>query len=149
MSNVDLDKLMEIRNKGLIKELGIEITECRPGYAKGQIEIGPKHMNPIGSVHGGVLFSLCDTVGGTAGTSYGQALTTVNGSIDYLRPTIGATRLVAESLELKKGKKICVYDVNVYDQDGRIVARGTMTYMYLEKVADKEFEKGLKTVVTE
>lgn len=48
------------------KKIEMEITEARPGYAVGEIVLKPWHMNILGIVHGGVLYSLADTVGGTA-----------------------------------------------------------------------------------
>ena len=46
------------------KKIEMEITEARPGYAVGEIVLKPWHMNILGIVHGGVLYSLADTVGG-------------------------------------------------------------------------------------
>lgn len=48
------------------KKIEMEITEARPGYAVGESVLKPWHMNILGIVHGGVLYSLADTVGGTA-----------------------------------------------------------------------------------
>mgnify|MGYP000123330926 CR=1 FL=1 len=45
------------------KKIEMEITEARPGYAVGEIVLKPWHMNILGIVHGGVLYSLADTVG--------------------------------------------------------------------------------------
>ena len=56
------------------KKIEMEITEARPGYAVGEIVLKPWHMNILGIVHGGVLYSLADTVGGTAA---------MTGQIDY------------------------------------------------------------------
>lgn len=40
------------------KKIEMEITEARPGYAVGEIVLKPWHMNILGIVHGGVLYSL-------------------------------------------------------------------------------------------
>ena len=70
---------------GFIKHTGIKTVELREGYAKGEIVLDERHANPIGSTHGGVLFTLVDTVGGAAATSRGRYVTTVSGNINYLR----------------------------------------------------------------
>ncbi len=128
---MDFEKLKEIRNMGFIKEVGFTTTEIREGYAKGEVELSEKHGNPIGSVHGGVLFSIADNVGGSAATSRGRYVTTVSGNINYLRPAIGCKKLVGESKEIKTGKNICVYDVTITDENGTEIAVARMTYYYL------------------
>lgn len=68
------------------KKIEMEITEARPGYAVGEIVLKPWHMNILGIVHGGVLYSLADTVGGTAAmTGRDYAVPTVDGTIHYLK----------------------------------------------------------------
>lgn len=68
------------------KKIEMEITEARPGYAVGEVVLKPWHMNILGIVHGGVLYSLADTVGGTAAmTGRDYAVPTVDGTIHYLK----------------------------------------------------------------
>ncbi len=129
---MDFERLKEIRNTGFIKNVGFETTEIQEGYARGEIVLEEKHGNPIGSVHGGLIFTIADTVGGAAATSYGQFVTTVSGNINFLRPAMNCKKLIGESREIKRGKKMCVYDVMIRDETGREIALATMTYYYLE-----------------
>ena len=41
--------------------LGLEVIEVREGYSKLQAKIRPEMMNGVGSVHGGVTFSMADS----------------------------------------------------------------------------------------
>lgn len=116
---------------GFIQEIGMEYTDIREGYAKGELKLRPMHGNPIGSVHGGVIFAMADTIGGTAATSRGRMVTTVSGNIHYLRPAMNCEKLIAESREVKVGKNVCVYDVMITDEKGREIALATMTFYYL------------------
>jgi uncharacterized protein (TIGR00369 family) len=43
--------------------LGMRRTAATAGEASFEIEIGPEHLNRHGSVHGGVLMAMLDTVG--------------------------------------------------------------------------------------
>ena len=135
---MDFERLKEARNTGFIREIGLNITEIREGYAKGEIELQPMHGNPIGSVHGGLIFSMADTVGGTAATSRGRFVTTVSGNINYLRPAMGCKKLIGESGEVKIGKNMCVYDVMITNETGKEIARATMTYYYLQNMPPVE-----------
>lgn len=134
---MDFDRLKDIRNMGFIKEVGFEF-EIQEGYAKGMLKLQPKHMNPIGSVHGGVLFTMADTVGGTAATSRGRYVTTVSGNINFLRPAMNCEYIIGESREIKIGKKMCVYEVMITDERGKEIAIATMTYYYLKEITDED-----------
>ena len=139
---MDFEKLKEIRNMGYIKHTGIRTVELREGYAKAEIVLDERHANPIGSTHGGVLFTLVDTVGGAAATSRGRYVTTVSGNINYLRPAMNCKKLIGESREIKIGKKMCVYDVMITDENDREIAKATMTFFYLDKINAQNIAKG-------
>lgn len=132
---MDYKKLIEFRdNKNLFtKELGIKTVEIAEGYAKVEMLVKPEYRNMHGFVHGGCLFTLADTVGGAAVASYGKYATTVNANINYLRPAMDSEILVAEAREIKRGKKISVYDVTISDEQERLLAQGTFSYFNLDK----------------
>jgi uncharacterized protein (TIGR00369 family) len=72
--------------------LGFELIELLSGYAIGRIPYRPEFVgNPLtGVVHGGIVPTLLDAVGGTAVIGrYGKLLTmaTLDLRIDYLRPS--------------------------------------------------------------
>ena len=138
---VDYEKLKQIRNMGFIKHTGIKTVELREGYAKGEIVLDERHANPIGSTHGGVLYTLVDTVGRAAATSRGRYVTTVSGNINYLRQAMKFKKMIGESREIKIGKKMCVYDVMITDENDREIAKATMTYFYLDKINPEDFVK--------
>lgn len=118
------------------KHNGITIEEINDGHAKVSMPVQPFHMNPIGSVHGGCLFTMADLAAGAAAASHGEAATTVNADVHFLRTAIGAQTLYAEAMELKRGKRIWVYDVAVSDQDGKVLFKGTFTYMPIARPAN-------------
>lgn len=113
------------------RSLQIQCVEMDEGYARAEMPVSEQVLNPHGSVHGGVLFTLADVAGGSACASYGYAIATLDADFHYLRPGIGLTRLSASAHVLKRGKRICVFDVRVSDQDGTLLAAGTFTYSFL------------------
>lgn len=132
---MDYQKLLEWRNRdnAFSRALGLRVTEISKGYAKAEIPVTKDHLNPIGSVHGGCLFTLLDAVGSAAASSHGFHVTTVDASIHYLRAGLNTTRLIASTREIKCGKKLLVYDISVTDQDGKVLSEGIFTYMSLGK----------------
>lgn len=114
------------------KKIEMEIIESRPGYAKGQIEIRPWHLNVLGIVHGGVLFTLADTVGGTAAaTGQVYAVPTVEGSIHYLKAGRKTSRITAVAEEIKNGNAFSVCECRIYDDRENLLATASMTYYHL------------------
>lgn len=113
-------------------KIGMITLERRPGYAKCEIEIKPWHLNVLGVIHGGVLFSLADTVSGTAAAASGEyRVTTVSGNINYLRAGKNTSKITAEAVEVKNGKTFSVCDAKIFDDKGALLATTTMTFYHL------------------
>lgn len=120
--------------KGYIKYNHLTFTELGTGKAKAEVAVDGNLLNPMGSVHGGCLFSVCDTVGGTAAMTHGVAVTTTMGTISYLNPAAGCSRLYAEAVELKAGKTLFHYDVSVRDEKGTLICKADMEYYVTGKL---------------
>jgi acyl-CoA thioesterase len=128
-------ELIKYRNSGanfFASYIGIDITEIGLGWAVGEINLERHHYNPIGSIHGGCLFALADSVGGSAACSRRRPVTTVNSSISYVTAAMNTKKLVAKATEIKAGKKTCVYRVDIFNDDGVLLVTSTMTYFYLK-----------------
>lgn len=132
---MDFHKLIDFRNNhpGFTREMGMTVTEVTEGFARVEMTVDERCFNPIGSVHGGVIFALADTAGGVAATSRGSFVTTVTGNINYLNAAMQAKKLIAVTKEIKVGKNILVYDVTVLDEKEQVVAETRMTYYSLHK----------------
>lgn len=139
MEKQELFELLKERRNGdnpFARENGILITELSEGHAVVELHVDERHMNPMGTVHGGCIFTICDMVAGAASSSYGHWVTTVNANMHFIRPTLGVTYLRGENREIKAGKNLIVNEVSVTDQDGREVALGLFTFMQLDRLFD-------------
>mgnify|MGYP001623040509 CR=1 FL=1 len=132
---MDYIKLRDYRNSqnAFANYIGLSITEIRPGSASTKMPVTGHHMNPIGSVHGGCLSTMADVTGGAAASSYGWQVTTLDCDLHYLRPGLDVSCLYGEARELKRGKRVLVYEVSVRDQRGTVLAEGIYSYMALQK----------------
>ena len=105
-------------------DLGIELTDASDGHAEGRLDLAERHTSNerTGVVHGGVTYSLADTVGGAAAYSVvGTSTPTVDMRIDYLAPATGEElHAVAETLRV--GNALATVDVTVTDGSGRPIA---------------------------
>ena len=114
------------------EDLGIELTHAADGRAEGRLDLAARHTSNerTGVVHGGVTYSLADTVGGAAVYSAVGSSTptpTVDMRIDYLAPATGEA-LNAEADVVRNGNSVCTVDVTVTDGDGTRIAEARGVY---------------------
>jgi len=78
--------------------------------------------------HGGPIAAFIDVVGDFAvGMLVGGGVPTMNFRIDYLRPAIGSA-VIAVARVRRAGRTASVVDVEVVDDEARLVALGRGTY---------------------
>jgi uncharacterized protein (TIGR00369 family) len=112
------------------RTLGIEVESVEPGHAVGRVDLESMHSsNPERMVaHGGVAYSLADTVGGAAVVALAGSVTpTVDMRIDYLRPATGEL-LRAEADVVRSGGSVATVDVTVTDGDNEPLAEARGVY---------------------
>ncbi|ARP89310.1 thioesterase [Bordetella genomosp. 9] len=81
--------------------------------------------------HGGPLAAIIDTVGDFAiGMLLGRGLPAINFRVDYLRPAID-TGLLAVARVRRAGKSVGVADVDLFNDQGVLVAIGRASYSTL------------------
>ena len=139
MTKVDFAKIIKESNEEnrFAAQNGIYITHLSKGHAIVEMDVDEDKLNPIGTVHGGCLFTLADTCAGVTVKTYGHPVTTVNADMNFLRPGKNANHLIAESREIKVGKTIAVIEVMIKNEKGSELARGTFTIFLLGKMPSK------------
>jgi uncharacterized protein (TIGR00369 family) len=89
--------------------------------------------NPIGTVHGGLVCTLLDSVAGCAVQTTlpkGQAYTSLEIKINYLRPVLATTgTLTAVGTVTKPGRRAAFAEGTVTDSEGRLVATASSTLL--------------------
>lgn len=107
-------------------ENGITVTRVEPGLARGELRAGPNSVNPHGTVHGGAIAALADTVAGCCACSGGDSCVTASSSMEFLRPARGD--LFCEATPKKLGRQLSVIQLAITDTGGKTVATGTFTF---------------------
>jgi uncharacterized protein (TIGR00369 family) len=113
--------------------IGFRPTSIEPGKAIFELEAGPQHANPMGTLHGGVICDVADAAMGVAYASTlgeGESFTTLELKINFLRP-FWSGKLLATAHVVKAGKTIGLTECDVTDTGGRLVARAMSTCMTL------------------
>lgn len=123
----------EAPNPPVADLVGFRVLEVAPGRALFEMEAGPQHANPMGTVHGGILCDLADAAMGIAFASTlgeGESFTTLELKINFLKP-LWTARLRAEGRVVKRGKTVGLVECDVLDEMGSLVARASSTCMTL------------------
>ncbi len=115
----------------MAETLSYDITDAANGRAVVTVEPDERHLNPWGTVHGGLAATLLDSCMGLAIQSTlekGVGSTTLEFKVSLLRPITPATGLItAEGHVLNCGRRVGTAEGRITDQKGRLLAHGTTT----------------------
>ncbi len=125
--------------RGFVRHNNIRITRLEEHYAEGELTVTEASLNRWGSVHGGCLVALADTVGGVAATTTGKSTVTLSNTFNFLRPASGA-RIKCTAQAVKVGKTIAVFRCTLTDDRERVVANGDFTFFFTGDNLDKLLE---------
>ncbi len=117
---------------GFAQRLGVEVEGAEDGSARIRFDAREEHLNPAGTLHGGVLATLVDTAMGTAVRSVtedGEVPATSQLTVTYLRPgTPGPVEVTARVRTRGEHLTVCEADV---EQDGRSLVHAVATFALL------------------
>ena len=97
----------------------IELLEAGNGNAKAKMTLHPYHLNGLGTVHGGAIFTLGDFVFAAACNSHGTMSVALN--VSMKAATTGT--LWADAREISKNFKVGSYAIEIKDDQGELVAQ--------------------------
>ncbi len=113
--------------------IGFTIGSIEPGRVVMEMDAGPQHSSPLGTVHGGILCDLADAAMGmayAASLDEGETFTTLELKINFLKP-VWSGRLTATGYVVKSGRTVGLVDCDVHDEKQSLVARASSTCMTL------------------
>ena len=120
MARACADKMYS--NDDASRGLGIEIEIPEPGAAIGTMTVRQDMLNGYDVCHGGFVFALADSVFAFACNTFNNVTLAAGADISFLRPVYIDDRLTATGRQVNVGKRSGIYDVDVTNQDGKLVA---------------------------
>ena len=120
----------------IAKTLGYDITEAESGCVV--VTATPKdiHLNPVGTVHGGLAATMLDSCMGLTIQSTlekGVGSTTLEFKISFVRPITPETGPIrAEGTVINCGRRVGTAEGRVTDGKGRLLVHGTTTCLIFE-----------------
>jgi acyl-CoA thioesterase len=102
--------------------MGMELLECKPGYARMRMTVRQLHLNGHNICHGGFIFTLADSTFAFACNSHNKNAVAAGCSIEFLKPGQLGDVLTCEGVEQTLSGRHGVYDMKVSNQSGEVIA---------------------------
>ena len=123
----------EIPPPPIIALMDMTLVSAEEGTVAFTCEPNESHYNPIGTVHGGFVCTVLDSVAGCAVQSTlaaGLGYTSLEIKVNYLRGVSAASgTLTAVGRVVKPGSRVAFAEGVVTDSEGRVVATATSTLL--------------------
>lgn len=112
----------------------IQIVDARPQYAVCEMPLLEKHRNMRGTPMGGAIFTLADFTAAVAVNGYAANTDTISlhADITFLSAAKGE-KLIARASCVKQGRSTALYEVEVKDELGTLVAHASLNGFTLHK----------------
>jgi len=116
------ENIMElIKKDAFASHVGIELLSAAEGQAAARLLADERHLNALGIVQGGAVFTLADTTFAAASNSREGTAVAVNVSITYCKAARRGI-LLAKAREVSLNRKLATYVVEVTDEQENLIA---------------------------
>ena len=105
---------------------GVEITAVGEKAAECTVRLRPEHLNSLGRPMGGLIFTLADFCFAVAANADVMGTVSQSANITFLSAAQGET-LTARARCIRDGRTTCLYQVDVADGAGALVAYVTVS----------------------
>lgn len=134
--NKALQKMNDFQNNTIIEVLGIEITDFGPEYFCGKMPVDHRTVQPYGLLHGGASAVLAESLGSIAGGMQvnrdTQTVVGVEINCNHLRSARDGW-VYGKATPVKIGRKIQVWNIEIKNDDGKMVAVSRLTLAVIDK----------------
>lgn len=119
-----------------VENLGLEVIHGQNGAVRGRLECDTRHLDHHGSVHGGVIETLVETLASHAAARVempsGRRVVGVNNTTSIFH-RVGPCTIRGEASQVHSAHPQHLWEVEVVrEEDGLRVARGTVRLLTLE-----------------
>ena len=125
------DNLAELRAKSekepVASFLDMKLLELSQGYARVSMKLKPEYNNFIGMIFGGIVMAVADEAFAYATNSVFTPNVASQFNIHFVAGAAVGDELIAECRVVKSGKRVCISEMIVINQDGKVIAKATGT----------------------
>ena len=120
---------------GWNEHLGLVFVRASPEEVVARVDVQPAHYQPYGIVHGGVYASIAETIASVGAALHamreGRHAVGLDNTTSFLRATRGG-RLEGTATPLAAGRRTQLWQVEIRDDDERLVATSRVRLLTLE-----------------
>jgi uncharacterized protein (TIGR00369 family) len=113
------------------------VDKSEPGRTVWQMKADERFSNPVGIVQGGFVSAFADSAMGASSVTYVRERKVFSANaemkISFFRPARIGTTLTCTAVVVSGGKRANFVEAEVVDDDGRVIARASSTYMLSER----------------
>ena len=117
-------------NRGFTELVGTELSSAEEGRATVNLKAEERHLNPSGTVHGGVISTLIDVSMAEALNTMveeGEQPFTIQITVNYMKP--GKPGTLTSTAEVRKGgERITNVEAELVQEEDEVIALATGTY---------------------
>jgi 1,4-dihydroxy-2-naphthoyl-CoA hydrolase len=125
-------ELQDLPVSGFDSVIGLRFDEVTKDGVTASFEITPELQQPYGILHGGVLCSVVETVGSVSGAAWsGGAVVGTSNHTNFIRASRSG-RLTARSTPIHRGRTQQLWDIDITDEQGRLIAKGQLRLANLD-----------------
>jgi 1,4-dihydroxy-2-naphthoyl-CoA hydrolase len=138
MSDIGTSDLSEYDDVN--KQLGIKTVLATPEKVVLQVEVGPKVHQPYGILHGGVSALLAEgaaSIGGAVSVAPDHIVVGTELNCSHLR-SMRSGVLTATATPLRKGRTVHVWNIELTDDDGRLICVARCSLQVLKAPSTSE-----------
>ena len=107
--------------------LDMRLLELSEGYAKVAMKLKPEHINFNGMIFGGIIMSLADQAFAYGTNSVISPNVASQFNIHFAAGANVNDELIAECRVVRAGRRVCISEMTVTNQDGKLIAKATGT----------------------
>ncbi len=116
--------------------IGLRLIAVEAGTVTMALDPAPAHANPMGTLHGGIMATLLDSVMTCAvftTLQAGRGCTTLEIKVNYLRAVApGSGTVTAVGTVVQSGRRTAVAEARATDAAGRLCATASTTCLILD-----------------
>lgn len=115
------------------KWMGIKLIAVKENYCLIEMPVRKEMLNGLKTVHGGVTFAFADSALAFSSNNSGDAAVALNCVINFTTAGKEGDTFRAESKLVNETRKTAVYDINITNQEQKLVAKFTGTVYKIGK----------------
>ena len=117
----------KVETEPIASFLNMRLIDLSEGYARVAMKLRPEYTNFNGLVFGGIIMSVADEAFAYGTNSVITPNVASQFNIHFVAGADSNDELIAECRVVKAGKRVCISEMTVTNQDGKLIASATGT----------------------